>query len=176
MSTTILNFPGIGNSGPEHWQTRWEQTHPGFERIAQRDWDHPVCDEWVAVLEATVRRIGPSVIIVAHSLACLAVAHWAARTHSPIRAALLVAVPDPERPGFPEDAKGFSPLPRSRFSFPSIVVASTDDPYGPLAHAQSVASAWGSRFVEIGAAGHINAGSGLGQWADGFALLQQLRA
>jgi predicted alpha/beta hydrolase family esterase len=176
MSTTILNFPGIGNSGPEHWQSLWEQSHPGFERIAQRDWDHPVCDEWVAVLEATMRRLGPSVIVVAHSLACLAVAHWATTKHSPIRAALLVAVPDPERPGFPTEATGFSPLPKPRFPFPSIVVASTDDPYGSLAHAQSVATAWGSRFVDIGAAGHINAGSGLGQWDDGFALLQQLRA
>lgn len=175
MSSTVLIFPGIGNSGPTHWQSLWEQSHPEFVRISQRDWDHPICDEWTAVLERTVQRLGSSVAIVAHSLACLAVAHWAARSHSPIGAALLVAVPDPAGPNFPEEAVGFSPLPIQRFSFPSIVVASTDDPYCTLSHAQACASAWGSRLVNIGAAGHINANSGLGEWTDGYNLLQQLR-
>ncbi len=174
MSPTVLTFPGIGSSGPEHWQTLWEQANPEFIRIAQRDWDNPVCDEWVAVLESTVQRIGPQVVVIAHSLACLAVAHWAASAHSPIKAALLVAVPDPEGPDFPAEATGFAPLPVQRFSFSSIVVASTDDPYGSLAHAQACAAAWGSRVVNIGAAGHINAGSGLGHWPEGYVLLQEL--
>lgn|SRR5512139_3906184 len=174
MSTTVLTFPGIGNSGPQHWQSLWEQSNPEFVRISQRDWDNPVCEEWASVLESTVRRIGSPVVVVAHSLACLAVAHWAAKAHSPIKAALLVAVPNPDGRSFPAEAIGFAPLPKQRFSFPSIVVASTDDPYGSLAHAEACASAWGSRLVSIGAAGHINASSGLGQWLEGYALLQQL--
>lgn len=175
MSSTVLVFPGIENSGPQHWQTLWEQSNPEFVRISQRDWDNPVCEEWVSVLESTVRRTGSPVVVVAHSLACLAVAHCAAKAHSPIGAALLVAVPDPEGSGFPAGAIGFAPLPKQRFSFPSIVVASTDDPYGSLAHTEACASAWGSRLVNIGAAGHINASSGIGQWLEGYALLQQLR-
>jgi predicted alpha/beta hydrolase family esterase len=176
MAPTVLVFPGIGNSGPEHWQSLWEQSHPDFVRISQRDWDNPVCAEWVAELERTVQRLGPSVVVAAHSLACLAVAHWAARPHAAIKAALLVAVPDPDGPGFPGEAVGFSPVPVRRFSFPSIVVASTDDPYGSLAHAEACASAWGSRLVNIGAAGHINAASNLGPWPDGYRLLEELRA
>lgn len=175
MSSTVLTFPGIGGSGPRHWQSLWEQTHPEFVRVPQRDWDHPVCEEWVAVLEHTVQSSGSPVVVVAHSLACLAVAHWAARAHAPIKAALLVAVPDPERPSFPAEAVGFTPLTRERFAFPSIVVASTDDPYGSLAHARACAVAWGSRLLNIGAAGHINASSGLGVWPEGLALLRQLR-
>lgn len=174
MSSTVLTFPGHGNSGPEHWQSLWEQSFPGFVRIAQRDWDNPVRSEWVSVLEKTVRDIGHEVVVVAHSLACLAVAHWAAGAHAPIKAALLVAVPDPEGPDFPAEALGFSPLPARRLSFPSIVVASTDDPYGSLAHAQQCASAWGSRLVNIGPAGHINASSGLGAWPEGHGLLREL--
>lgn len=174
MSPTVLIFPGIGNSGPAHWQTLWQQANPEFVRIAQRDWDEPVCDEWVAVLEDTVQRLGPSLVVVAHSLACLAVAHWAARAHAPIKAALLVAVPDPDGADFPAEATGFSPLPKQRFSFPSIVVASVDDPYGAFAHAQICATAWGSRLLDVGAAGHINASSGLGSWRAGQALLQEL--
>ena len=176
MPATVLTLPGIGNSGPQHWQTLWEQTYPNFVRIAQRDWDHPVCAEWVSVLESTVKDIASPVVIVAHSLGCLALAHWAAKSHASIRAALLVAVPDPEGPNFPAEAVGFSPLPQQKFSFPSVVVASADDPYGTLAHAQACASAWGSRLVHIGAAGHINASSGLGHWPEGYALLQGLCA
>jgi len=174
MSSTVLIFPGIGNSGPQHWQSLWEQSNPEFVRIAQRDWDNPVCEEWASVLESTVQRLGSSVVVVAHSLACLAVAHWAAKEHSTIKAALLVAVPNPQGPNFPTEAVGFFPLPQKRFPFPSIIVASTDDPYGSITYTQSCASAWGSRVVNIGAAGHINANSGIGQWSDGYALLQQL--
>lgn len=173
---TFLTFPGIGNSGPEHWQSRWERATPDFVRIEQRDWNNPVCAEWTAVLESTVQHLGPSVVVVAHSLGCLAVAHWAARAHAPIRAALLVAVPDPDGAAFPVEASGFSPLPRTPFSFPSIVVASSDDPYGSPGHAAACAAVWGSRLVEVGAAGHINASSNLGDWPEGFALLQQLCA
>lgn len=174
MSSTVLTFPGFGNSGPQHWQSLWEQSNPEFVRISQRDWDNPDCEEWVSVLESTVQRIGSPVVVVAHSLACLAVAHWAAKPHSPIKAALLVAVPDPEGSNFPAEAIGFAPPPLQRFSFPSIVVASTDDPYSSLAHSQTYASVWGSRLVNVGAVGHINASSGLAQWLEGFALLKQL--
>ena len=87
-----------------------------------------------------------------------------------------MAVPDPDGPNFPAEAVGFSPLPEQKFSFPSIVVASTDDPYGSVAFAQARASVWGSRLVNIGAAGHVNADSGLGPWPEGFALLQRLCA
>ena len=174
MSSHILILPGIGNSGPEHWQSLWEQSNPDMVRISQRDWDNPVCEEWASVLESTVSRLGSSVVVVAHSLACLVVAHWAAAPHSPIKAALLVAVPNPDGASFPSEAAGFSPLPKQQFAFPSIVVASANDPYGSLSHAEACAAAWGSRFVNIGAAGHINASSGLGQWPEGYALLRQL--
>ena len=171
---TVLTFPGIGNSGPQHWQTLWEQSHPGFVRVSQRDWDHPVCAEWVSVFERTVKDIASPVVVVAHSLGCLALAHWAAQPHAPVQAALLVAVPDPDGPNFPAEAVGFSPLRKQKFSFPSIVVASANDPYGTVAHAQAYASAWASRLVNIGEAGHINASSGLGHWPEGDALLQTL--
>jgi uncharacterized protein len=174
MSSPVLTFPGIGNSGPQHWQSLWEQSNSELVRISQRDWNNPVCEEWASVLEGTIQHLGSSVVVVAHSLACLAVAHWAAKSHSPIKAALLVAVPNPDGPSFPAEAVGFSPLPMQQFSFPSVVVASTNDPYSSHAHAQACASAWGSRLVTIGAAGHINASSGLGQWLDGYELLQQL--
>jgi hypothetical protein len=143
-------------------------------RIGQRDWDRPVCAEWVAVLEDTVRRLGPSTVLVAHSLGCIATARRAAGPHSPIQAALLVAPPDTARPDFPAEAVRFYPVPSQPLGFPSILVASTNDPYESFAHAEACATAWGSRLVNLGPAGHINSDSGLGDWPAGFALLEQL--
>lgn len=173
MSASVLILPGIGNSGPDHWQSIWEQAHPGFVRVQQRDWDNPVCADWVAAIEQAAKAAGPDVVLVAHSLACLAVAHWAAKPHAPIKAALLVAVPDATGLNFPREAVGFSVTPTRPFSFSSTVVISSDDPYGSPAHSERLATAWGSRVVHVGNCGHINASSGLGAWEAGFELLRQ---
>lgn len=176
MNATVLILPGIGNSGPEHWQSLWERDNPSFTRVQQRDWDRPVCRDWMDVLERSLARSAVNVVLVAHSLACVLVAHWAANTSLTIKGALLVAPPNPDGPGFPKEAVGFAPLPLNPLRFPSVVVASSNDPYGSLEFARSAASAWGSRFVNIGPAGHINSESGLGGWKEGFSLLQQLVA
>jgi predicted alpha/beta hydrolase family esterase len=176
MNATALVLPGIGNSGPDHWQTLWEMANPAFVRVPQRNWDRPDCEEWCENLEKYAGRAGANVVLIAHSLACLLVAHWVARTHCKVRAALLVAPPNPDGPDFPEAAIGFSPLPMKPFTFPSIVVASSNDPYGSLEFARCCATVWGSRFVGIGAVGHINSESGLGAWREGFAMFQQLAA
>lgn len=174
MSTSVLILPGIGNSGPLHWQTLWEQSNPGFVRVQQRDWDNPVCEDWIAAIEDAVKRAGPDVILVAHSLACLAVAHWAARRHSPIKAALLVAVVNSTRPSFPKEAVGFAETPTQPLAFRSTVVVSDDDPFGSAENAERLAAAWGSGVVRIGSCGHINVDSGLGDWPAGFELLKKL--
>lgn len=174
MKITALMLPGIGNSNADHWQSLWEKANPSFVRVQQADWDNPVCEEWLEVLEQQVAQSGEHVVLIAHSLACVLVAHWAAKTTLRIKGALLVAPPNPDRVNFPKQAVGFSPLPLKPFAFPSIVVASSNDPYGSLDFAKMCASAWGSRFVSIGAAGHINSASGLGEWQEGYSLLQQL--
>jgi hypothetical protein len=176
MNKTVFILPGINNSGPGHWQSHWENANPSFLRVKQCDWDHPVCGEWLEVLDNSLTHAGADTVLVAHSLACALVAHWAERANLTIKGALLVAPPNPDGANFPKEAVGFSPLPLKPLAFPSIVVASTNDPYGDLVFAKSTASAWGSRFVNIGAAGHINSNSDLGEWNEGFALLQQLAA
>lgn len=174
MNTTTLILPGIGNSGPNHWQSLWETANPSFIRVQQRDWDNPVCETWLEVLEKSVAQVGVGCVLVAHSLACLLVAHWTTRTQLGIKGALLVAPPNPDGPNFPKQATGFSPLPIKPFTFPSIVVASINDPYGDIQFAQSCALIWGSHFINAGALGHINANSGLGEWREGFAMLKKL--
>jgi predicted alpha/beta hydrolase family esterase len=176
LSTRVLILPGIGNSGPEHWQSRWEASNPSYGRVMQRDWENPVLSEWQAELEKSVGLSGPNTILLAHSLASLLAAHWATSTQLRIKAALLVAVPDPARPTFPSGAAGFAPFPQQPLPFKSLLVASTNDPYGSLAYSRACASLWGSQLVVIGDAGHINSSSGLGMWEEGHNLLRELMA
>ncbi|NVN92685.1 MAG: alpha/beta hydrolase [Desulfuromonadales bacterium] len=176
MNRKVLILPGIGSSGPGHWQTLWERSNPLFTRVEQRDWEAPLCSEWVDTLEQSVARSGPDTVLVAHSLACLLVAHWAAGSTLPIRGALLVAVPDPAGSCFPGGTLGFAPLPRMRFPFPNIVVASSNDPYASLAFSREFAGLWGGRLIIIGDAGHINADSGFGEWPEGFDILKSMLA
>jgi len=170
----VLLLPGLFDSGPQHWQTLWMAGRPGFRRVEQRDWETPRVADWVANLDAAVRLAGPSALLAAHSAACALVAHWAAAHPRAIRGALLVAPSDVEAPSYPKGPTGFAPMPLARLPFPATVVASSDDPYLSLARAREFARAWGSRLVEIGPAGHLNAASGHGAWPEGLALLAEL--
>lgn len=170
--TPVLILPGIGDSGPRHWQSIWQATNPNFHRVIQQDWDHPKCADWVQALEQTVARFGSRSVLVAHSLGCLLVAHWALVTRHRIQGALLVAPPDTKAAVFPSAAATFSPAPLKPLPFPNIIVASSNDPYASISYSETLATAWDSRLVNIEAAGHINAASGFGEWDDGFLLLQ----
>ena len=172
----VLILPGIGNSGPDHWQSHWEQMNKSYTRVNQLNWDSPDRSEWCTLLEESVRSAGPDTILVAHSLACLLVVHWAAKTHLKIKAAMLVAVPNPNNPIFPTQAVGFEAFSIPRLPFKSIVIASTNDPYGGIRYSEDCASIWGSDIVNIGEAGHINGSSGLGPWPEGHKILQQLKS
>ena len=179
MPVVTLILPGLFNSGPEHWQSHWEQLVRGCRRVEQADWATPKCADWVTTLDSAVARVTGAVVLVAHSSACALVAHWAASGSAAhvarVGGALLVAPSDPEGADYPKGPTGFAPVPQEQLPFPSIVVASTDDIFVSLERARTYAKGWGSRFVSLEAAGHINSASGLGAWPAGHALLAELR-
>jgi hypothetical protein len=170
----VLVVPGIGNSGPAHWQSRWEALHPDV-RIAQRDWDQPVANEWVAAIEVAVAVQPEPPVLVAHSLGCLAVALWAARSGTPVHALLLVALPNPSGPAFPAQAQGFGVVPPTLRGRRALVVSSSDDPYGSAGFADYWAQHWGAEHLRRGAEGHLNADSGLGDWPALWARVEAWR-
>jgi len=171
MTTAILIIPGWQDSGPGHWQTLWAEQLPGALRVQQDDWLCPSRSAWIASISAAIRAQSAPVVIAAHSLGCIATAHLPADVGTRIQGALLVAPADPERRGVLAD---FSPVPFQRLPFKSIVVASSNDPYCPVRTAGAYARAWGSEFVRLQNAGHINVASGFGPWPLGLALLQSL--
>ena len=52
--TNYLIVPGLGNSGPEHWQTYFQNSAPNFSRVEQSDWDTPTCEDWIRNLDAMI--------------------------------------------------------------------------------------------------------------------------
>src|SRR5438094_3712104 len=174
--TPTLVLPGLHNSDSDHWQSRWEARDESLRRVIQDDWETPHCADWIAKLDQALVLTGPDTVLVAHSAGCALVAHWAVGEFSTrVRGALLVAPSDPEAPTFPSGPTAFAPIPLLRFRFRTIVVASSNDPYVTLSRAKTFAMAWGSEFVIIGEAGHINSASSLGDWPEGLALLNTLR-
>ncbi|HEU4416352.1 MAG TPA: prephenate dehydrogenase/arogenate dehydrogenase family protein [Candidatus Angelobacter sp.] len=177
VAATVLVLPGWQNSGPRHWQTLWEQQNPIFLRVQQRDWEFPHREWWLERITAEVKQAPPPIVFAAHSLGCIALAHWckvAPGELAKIKGALMVAPADVDSKDAPKQIKDFSPVPRELLPFPSIVVSSTTDPYLKPERAREMARAWGSRFVDIGAAGHVNGESGLGDWPEGKRLLRVL--
>ena len=174
-ATKVLLIPGWHGSPDGHWQTIWERG--GWRharRIEQRDWVAAERADWVRGVEESVT--GP-VSLVAHSLGVLTVAHWAAESGKTrcVAGAFLVAPPDPESMAtFPAELASFANVPMGRLPFPAAVVGSETDPYARLERVEALARAWGARLVNVGAAGHINAASGHGEWTEGKSKAHRL--
>lgn len=169
----VLILPGLNNSGDDHWQSRWESRLGSASRVLQEDWNNPDPSGWVDQLEKAVASATRPVVLVAHSLGVLTVAQAAPRLGGErIIGAFLVAPPDPEQAGdVPEPIAAFSPVPTAPLPFPSLLVASRNDPYCSFERAQEIALDWGSALVDAGEAGHINSDSGHGPWPEGLMRL-----
>jgi uncharacterized protein len=171
----VLLLPGWQNSGPGHWQSRWENLY-GYNRVDQDDWMWPKRGDWMARLDEVLLQSETPAVLVAHSLGCQLVAAWSAHSQhtARVKAALLVAPPDPERDDMPPQLYNWRPIKRERLPFASLIVTSSDDPYGSPERAAAMADDWGSDLATIGARGHINGDSGLGDWPEGHAMLRAL--
>lgn len=155
----------------------WERQHPDYIRVEQKDWFDPDPQNWVTQIESYVIRCETAPILVAHSLATIAIAHWSLISKTPIRGAFLVAPADVETPGpHAELLKAFAPIPNKILPFPSIVIASTNDPYCTIERVTELAKSWGSQMVIAGALGHINSASGLGSWPQGHHIFTDWEA
>ena len=176
----VLVLPGWQNSGPGHWQTRWEALY-GDRRVEQSDWMHPLRGDWMMRLDEAIGELeaaeeSPRVALVAHSLGCHLVSAWAThsgKTHR-VQGALLVAPPDVERDEVRAVLHSFTPIVREPLPFPALAVISSDDQFCDPARARQMAADWGARIEEVGPLGHLNSESGLGDWPPGRRLLAGL--
>ncbi len=166
----ILVMPGLHGSDHNHWQSAWETWYPEFHRVEQPDWESPDMESWAQRLIETAKATGSKrpVVVVAHSFGCLATVRAAALQPGLISGALLVAPADPAR--FSVESR----LLDSKLEIPTIMVASTNDPYLSLEGAELWANRWDSEMVTLNGAGHINVDSGYRNWPWGLDLLESV--
>ena len=178
-SIRYLIVPGWHGSPNEHWQSHWQRTLPNSSRVEQADWLLPQREDWIAELGRCIASDRRPVVLVAHSLGCITVAHWAAQASvyllQRVRGALLVAPADVERNHCPEPLRNFAPLPRQPLPFTSQLVGSDNDTAASAARAIELGQIWGSETVILPGAGHINVASGHQRWEQGFAYLYRLQ-
>lgn len=175
MMTNYFIIPGLGNSGPDHWQTHFENSGSNFCRINQKEWDAPAAKDWIEKIESTLSKYDLStVVLIGHSLGCTVIANWAKEYKKVIKGALLVAPSDLEASRYNFPTVGFDRVPLGKINFKTIVVASSNDEWVSLERAQFFAAQWDSEFINIGKAGHINAVSGFGEWPEGLEILKRL--
>ena len=171
----VLLLPGWLDSGPGHWQTLWAERH-GDRRVEQANWQHPLRGDWMVRLEEAVLAADRSLLLAAHSLGCHLVAAWAAHSKhtAQVRGALLVAPPDLTREDAPPQLFSWRQVVRQRLPFRALVVASDNDPFAARSATERLAADWGAPVEWLCGAGHVNAESGLADWAQGRAWLQNL--
>ena len=173
----VLTLPGWQGSGPDHWQSRWERTY-GYQRVEQHDWQRPLRGDWIARLEDVLLSCSEPVVLVAHSLGCMAAVAWASHSKNlaRVKAALLVAPPDIARDDMRQILPSWTPQPLLKLPFKTVLLASGNDAFCSLERARAMALAWGSEFHDVGERGHLNAESSLADWPDAHAELARLVA
>jgi len=179
-SASILMLPGWTNSGPEHWQSHWERAHPEYRRVQQADWETPDRADWLRRIDAAILNSEPPIVLVGHSLGCIAAVSWAAGADpmslARVVGAFLVAPADTERESAPKVLHSWRPVPLVRLAFPSLLVASRTDDSASFVRSESFARAWGSSLTDAGDAGHIHTAAGYGPWPAGQRLLDDFVA
>lgn len=178
QSIRYLIVPGWQGSPAKHWQSHWHRSLPNCTRVEQADWQNPTRDAWVAELQRNIASDSRPTVLIAHSLGCITVAHWAAQAPvqllERISAALLVAPADVERPNCPQALLNFAPIAQQALPFPSRLIGSDTDSAASAERALQLAQHWGSVATILNGAGHINVQSGHNRWESGFAYLSQL--
>lgn len=174
----ILVLPGLGGGERNHWYDRWSEKLRTARRVDGMDWSkngpEPVLDDWIERIVRAVEQAGQPVVLIGHSLGALAAAHAAPRfPHLKVAGGYLVAPPDIDmlrarHPAHDKMTAGFNPAPTAPLPFPSILVASRNDPYSTFEKAEDLSFAWGSKLESAGDSGHINAESGQGPWPEGL--------
>lgn len=178
-SIRYLIVPGWQGSPEDHWQSHWQASLPNSARVEQYDWLKPRREDWVGELQRMISAQDTPVILIAHSLGCITVAHWAQlaplESLRQVHGALLVAPADVERPNCPPALRNFAPIPQDLLPFPTQIVSSDNDPAVSSLRAMEMARHWGAEVGFLSQAGHINVKSGHQRWEQGFAYLYRLQ-
>lgn len=170
MTRTLL-IPDLGGAPADHWQAWWTEVEHNAHMLHRADSQGEASIAWASdVADAILAN--PDTILIAHGDGCAVVAHLLASHAQPLAAgALFVAPTNPDRNYC---RLRLSDVTHEELPVPTTVVASRTDRSIDIDEAEHVAADWGSKFVDLGDAGHIDTMSGFGPWPDGIELRDDL--
>jgi uncharacterized protein len=165
----ILIVPRRGGANEGDWSSRWRAKLSTARFAGPADPHERSPEIWSEAIAAAARETVRPILFVGHGDGAAAIVHAApSLTGADVRGAVLVAPPDPaalERLG------GGWPVHRRRLPWPSLVVASQNDPEGAFVSVSALAADWGAELIDAGLAGQIDEASGHGPWPEGLMRL-----
>lgn len=157
----ILFVPGNPGLQQAHWQVRWQGRLSTGRILEMEAADAADASRWAKKVAGAVNEAQRPVVLVAHGQGVTAAVHAASNLTAHVAGAFLVAPADPER------LSSVAAYPEGPLPFPSLLIASRDDPNCSFSRAEEFAADWGSLFIDAGNVGRIDADSGHGPWPEG---------
>jgi uncharacterized protein len=166
----ILIVPGLGGGAAGDWPSRWQPKLSTARFVLPADPADRRREAWTEAVAGAARNTKRPALLVGHGLGAAAIADAGDRLDgADVRGAFLVAPPDGkrlERLAGPDWTPARGPLP-----WPSVVVASRNDPLGAYDAVAALAADWGADLIDAGEAGGLDAASGHGPWPEGLLRL-----
>ena len=173
----ILMIPGPGNGDPGHWLARWQARLSTAKLVTDSGWDRQGPEDPTGAVLAGIEAARRPVVLVAHSTGVISAILAAPLAGGKVAGAFLVSPPELEgNSPLARKMRRLGAYPRDPLPFPSIVVASRNDPHGSADNAGDLANAWGSLFIDAGESGHIDMRSGHGPWPEGSMVFARFLA
>lgn len=163
---TIFFVPGVEGAPDGHWLSRWQTKLSTGRMIHLSRPDAPDADRWRSELLTQVESTKGPIALVGHGLGAGLIALVAAELPERVKGGFLVAppaLPNSEN----EHLAKFGEYSREPLMFPSLYIASRNDPDCPFDRAEEQAGDWGSLFIDAGESGRIDDASGHGPWPEG---------
>jgi predicted alpha/beta hydrolase family esterase len=171
----VLLLPDLDSDSPAYWQRQWIASRNDASIVDMGGSYRPDRNNWTTRIDHATRCAGAPILLVGHGAGALAIAWWAVlcahENESTVVGALLIGPSNPSGAAYGDRLTSFLPLPQTILPFPSLVVASEDDPALPVDRAFNMARQWGSGFARFGDCGHFGDDDGLGNWQQGEQLL-----
>ena len=155
----LLIVPGADGSGPAAWRRRY----PRAPRVVRLPGAATDLNRWAASVATSIDACRDAPLVLAHGFGVLATLRATSLFERRVAGAMLVA------PADPDDYGVLVRLPATPLPYPTLLVASRDDPGIKLTKAGALATRWGSRFAVVER-------SGDDRWQEGARLLRAFAA
>lgn len=177
MAKKVLLLAGWGGSDFPHWQS-WlageiAKDYGTVSFLKFSDFEFPNFAIWKKELLTHLKDFKPDIVI-CHSLANTLWFHLC-NANSITKVEKLYLVAPPSQTCDIAEIESFFPLdmPKNAYADKTLLITSTNDPYMSMDEAKKLQDSLEVEMIVLKNAGHINAGSGYGEWPQILQMIQE---